>query len=235
MQQIWLTHLISTILIIALPLQAQEQTIHYDQISLQTHASQDIENDTLIAVMYAQREGPQLPPLTEQINRLIGKAVAQAKQAEKIKVTTLGYQTYPVYQKQRLSGWRVRQSIRLESRQNEALSQLLGQLQSQLALESISYTLSSERRQEMEEQLIVKAIDAFRHRAKQVTRQMQRRRYRMIEMVIQTDDHTHSPSPMRTEMMAFQSGGSKNQTPTLEGGTQTVRVEISGKIELQTQ
>ncbi|MET0028443.1 MAG: SIMPL domain-containing protein [Candidatus Thiodiazotropha sp.] len=232
----WLSLAAATLIGLALAgpglILAQENGNHYDRIALQTQASEAVENDTLIAIMYAQKEGPELAPLTHQVNQLIGKAVEQAKKVAEVQVTTLGYQTYPVYQQQSLSGWRVRQSIRLESRDNEVLSALLGELQSGLALESINYTLSPERRDAVEERLILQAIDAFRHRSAQVTRQMGRQNYRVVEMTIHTADPGGNPTPMRARMMAMESSVAP---PTLEGGTQSVRVEIEGRIELQPE
>ncbi len=229
----WITAiLIGLALVFSNPLAAQDEGSHYDRIALRTQASEAVENDTLIAVMYAQKEGPDLAPLTTQVNHRIGEAVNQARQVPEVRVSTLGYQTYPVYQQQVLSGWRVRQSIRLESRENEILSALIGKLQSALALESIRYTLSSERREAVEQRLILQAIDGFRQRAEQITHQMERRHYRLVEMTIHTDVPVNTPPPMRARMMAMESSISP---PTLEGGTQTVRVDIEGRIELQTE
>ncbi|MET0066638.1 MAG: SIMPL domain-containing protein [Candidatus Thiodiazotropha sp.] len=222
--------LIGLVLLIPTASSAQDDDNHYDRISLQTRATEAVENDTLIAVMYAQREGPELAPLTDQVNRMVEKAVQQARQTDGIQVTTLGYQTHPVYQKQTISGWRVRQSIHLESQHSDVLGGLLGKLQSGLALESINYTLSSEGRDNVEERLILQAIDAFRQRASQVTRQMGRQQYRVVEMAIHTQSPSGSPSPMRARMMAMESSVAP---PTLEGGTQNVQVEIEGRIELQ--
>ena len=236
MRQAWFKRQVGLVLIglagIAQALYAEDTRVHYDQVKLHTHAAMEVENDTQTAVMYAQKEGPELAPLTDQVNRLIGEAVQQAKNSEGIKVRTLGYQTFPVYQQQRLSGWRVRQSIRLESQQSERLSELLGKLQSALALESLDYSVSPTRRQEVEEHLTLEAIDAFRQRAERVTKQMDRSKYRLVEMAIQSFDQQPQPYRMRASMMALEGDSA---APTLEGGSQTLRVEISGTIELQLE
>ncbi|MEJ2427133.1 MAG: SIMPL domain-containing protein [Candidatus Thiodiazotropha sp.] len=224
--------LIGLALIFTNPLAAQDEGSHYDRITLQTQASEAVENDTLIAVLYAQKEGPDLAPLTTQVNHQIGEAVNQAHQVSEVRVSTLGYQTYPVYQQQVLSGWRVRQSIRLESRNSEILSALIGNLQSGLALESIRYTLSSKQRESVEQRLILQAIDGFRQRAEQITQQMERHRYRLVDMTIHTDTPVDTSPPMRARMMAMEAS---IPPPTLEGGTQTVQVNIEGRIELQTE
>ncbi|MEW8505871.1 MAG: SIMPL domain-containing protein [Candidatus Thiodiazotropha sp.] len=211
---------------------AGEKGLGYDRIKLHSSASTEVENDTLIAVLYAQKEGSEPAELSDGVNRLIARAVNEVKLSEGVKVQTLGYQTSPIYQQQRLTGWRVRQSIRLESMHSDSLSQLLHSLQSSLALESIRYGISPPMRERVEEQLTLQAIDAFRKRAELVTKQFGRKRYRLVEMAIETSERPYQPRNMRANMMALERSAA---APTLEAGSQRVRVEISGTIELQLE
>jgi predicted secreted protein len=156
--------------------------------------------------------------------------VQQVKQHPTVKVSTLSYQTTPRYQQQQLIGWRVRQEIRLESDDNQLLSKLLGKLQSNLALQSIRYEVSTTQRMAAEEKLTKQAINAFRARAEQITQQMGSREYRLVEMSLHTTDQQPQPYTMRTSMMALEHSDS---APTLEAGSQDLRVEVNGRIELQ--
>ncbi len=210
------------------PVHAGEADYHYDRINLRSNASAEVDNDTLIAVLYAQQEGTEPGLLSDGVNRLITQAVNEAKRNEDIKVQTLGYRTSPIYQQQRLAGWRVRQSIRLQSMNSESLSRLLNKLQSSLALESVSYKISPEQRESVEEALTLQAIEAFRKRAELVTKQLGRSDYRLVEMTIQSSDQT--PLPMRANMMALERAAA---APTLAAGSQTVQIEVIGTIELQ--
>ncbi|MCU7843720.1 MAG: SIMPL domain-containing protein [Candidatus Thiodiazotropha sp. (ex Monitilora ramsayi)] len=213
-------------------LYAEADPIRYDQVNLSAQASMEVDNDTLIAVLYAQKEGDEMSLLTDTINRQISAALDTVKKTDGIKVQTLGYQTSPIYQQKRLAGWRVKQSIRLESRQGEKLSQILSQLQKSLALESISYTISTERRQSVEETLIREAISAFQHRAELVTGKLGHKTYRLVEMSINTSGRPIHPRKMRAGMMAMESAVS---APSLEAGSQTLQVNVNGRIELQIE
>ena len=119
---------------------ANDEALPYNRIHLSTSANTQVANDTLIAILYIQREGTKLPELANEVNQRIAEAIQQSKQVSGIDVQTLGYQSNPIYDKRRLSGWRVRQSIRLESQDSASLSQLIGDLQRLLAVESVSYT-----------------------------------------------------------------------------------------------
>ena len=217
-------------MVLSRSLAAEEPAARFDQVNLSAQASMEVDNDNLIAVLYSQQEGSDTVSLSDSVNRNIAQAVETAKQTEGVKVQTLGYQTSPIYQQQRLSGWRVRQSIRLESRQSEVLSSLLSQLQRTLALESINYAVSPEQQQAVEEGLIQQAIEAFRQRATLITQQWGRKHYRLVELNIHTANQPIQPMRMRASMMSMEGASA---APPLEAGSQTLSVEVSGRIEMQ--
>ena len=219
-------------LLLALPLQADENQLRYDQINLSAEASQETDNDTLVAVLAAQQEGDDPAVLSDNVNRLITEAIAATKEEPEIKLQTLGYQTSPRYQQQRLIGWRVKQSLRLQSQNGEKLSRLISRLQSKLALESISYSISDERRRQVEESLISRALEAFQKRAQLVTKQLGRESYRLVEVHINNSSQPVQPLRMRAGMMSMEAS---RAAPSLEAGSQTLRVEVNGRIELQLE
>ena len=223
-----LLFLIGLSLLPPVALSADEVT-HYDRISLQATASTEIDNDILEATLSVQREGSNPSLLSEEVNRDIRWAIATAKQVKGVTVQTLGYHTRPIYRQKLLSGWRVRQGLRLESRDITALSQLIGKLQERLVVGQVGYRLSTERRNAAEEQLISEAIERFQQRADLVTRQMARKRYRVVSMSINTQGAAPQPL-MRAEVSA---AAEVRSAPRFEVGVQTLRVTINGIIELQ--
>jgi predicted secreted protein len=225
-----ISRLLLCLLFVAPSIMASEEAKRYDQIHLSANAAMEIDNDTLSARLYAQQEGSELSRLADAVNRKITQAIELVKPSEDIRLQTLGYQTYPVYQQQRVTGWRVRQTLRIESQDAKKLSQLLSELQSNLALESLHYSISPQQRQAAEEQLIGEAIGAFQKRAALITKQLGRSDYRLIEMTINTGGQPVEPVPYRARMMAAEAAVAP---PSLEAGTQTVRVEVNGTIELQ--
>ncbi|MCP5410398.1 MAG: SIMPL domain-containing protein [Chromatiaceae bacterium] len=206
-----------------------DQPLTYDRINLTVSSGREVENDTLVSVMYAQQEGNNPSRLANDVNRTIGNAVEKAKRNSQIKVQTLEYSTTPVYRKQTLVGWRVRQSLRLESRDGAALSELIGELQSSLAVGSISYTISPEGLKAAEDELIGEAITEFSARAQMLAREMGRQGYRLVQMDINTPDHVPQPRQMRGLAMAMQEDAAP---PALEAGSRRVEVNINATIEL---
>lgn len=142
---------------------------------------------------------------------------------------TAGYQTSPIYQKERIGGWRVKQSIRLESTDAAKLGGLLGELQQQLHLESIDYETSPQRRKEAENGLIKEALGAFRQRAELLTRELGRSRYRIVALRVDTGGVPVRPMAPGIRAMAAEAAA----PVPIEAGTQRIEVNVSGTIELQ--
>ncbi len=227
MRKLWSTGPL-LLMLFSLTAVAAEQPQTYDQADLSVTAGREVENDTLVIVMYAQREGNNTSQLATEVNSLIGNAIKQAKTVSAIKVQTLEYNTTPVYRKQTLEGWRIRQSIRLESKDSAALSDLVGKLQKNLAVGSISYTVSPEQRRSVEERLITEAIAAFKQRSQLVSREMGRSGYRLVRMQVNTSGIAPRPQLMRAMVME----GAAAPAPALEAGTQQLQVHVSGTIEM---
>jgi predicted secreted protein len=208
----------------------EEVSLTYDRIDLTASASGDAPNDMLVAVLFRQLEGAAAAPLANEVNQAIAKALQRAQQIPAIAVQTLDYRTEPVYQKDRVSGWRVRQSLRLESRDATVLGSLLGELQRDLSLESIAYQVSPERMREVEDRLIAAALKAFQQRADLVTRELGRSRYRIVTLRVETGNASPRPVYANGRGMIMESAA----PPPIAAGQQPVAVTVNGVIELQS-
>lgn len=211
---------------------AEEKPLTYDRVSLSAVAETEVPNDLLTAVLFAQREGSEASRLAQEVNRAIDWGVEEAKKVPRVKVRTLEYRTHPVYNKQTLSGWRVRQSLRLESADASILSELVGRLQTRLAVDSIAYKLSPGHRRQAENELIQQALAAFSERAKLIADQFGRPEYRLVKIDVNTGGTV--PRPLfRASAMAMRADVAP--PPAIEPGTQTVQVQVDGTIELRVQ
>lgn len=209
---------------------AHEVTPTYDRINFRVSAQEDVANDTLVAVMYHERNGQQPSAMADDVNRTIAWAVDLAKKNRAVKVQTLDYRQEPQYRNQAVVGWKIRQSIRLESTDPEALSMLIGELQERLSVASMHYSVSPEVRMEVENRLIARALDRFAHRGKLIAGEMGRPDYRVVAMDVVTSGA--SPAPMRMRAVSAMAESSSVAPPTLEAGVENVEVQVSGTIEL---
>ena len=225
------TYVFVAISAIATQVFAHDTTPVYDRINFQVSATTEIENDTLVAIMYHERGGQKPADMADDVNKTISWAVDLAKKNSAIKVQTLNYQQEPLYKNQTVAGWKVRQSIRLESTDSAALSTLIGVLQQRLSVASLHYTVSLSVRTAAENELIVEALDQFNQRGKLISEQLGRPDYRLVNIDINTSGA--SPIPMRMRTVSAMAQDSSVAPPTLEAGVQAITVQVSGSIELE--
>ena len=209
--------------------QAHEDTARYNQISLDATASAEVENDTMVASLYVQHEGANASELSSQVNRKINWALEQLKPHHNIKVETESYTTSPVYNKNQITAWRIRQSIKLESKDMASMSELIGVLQAQLKLDGISFDVSREKREQQTEALIDKALTAYSARAKQIANKLQHDSYKIVNIHVSTSSISPRNSYRSGGVMMAEAVVAK---PDFSGGERTLSVRVNGTIEL---
>ena len=209
--------------------QAHEHAQRYNQISLDATASAEVENDTMVASLFVQEEGAKASELSSQVNRKINWALERLKSHSDIKVETESYSTSPVYKKSQIIAWRVRQSVKLESKDMALMSELIGELQEQLKLDGISFDVSREKREQQTEALIDKALSAFSARAKQIANNLQHDRYKIVNLHVSTSSITPRHQYRSAGVMMAEAAV---VAPDFSGGERTLTVRINGTIEL---
>ncbi len=207
---------------------ADTAPLTYERVHLSASAGESMENDIVVAILYAQSQSHDVARASNEVNQRITAGLKIAKKRQGVKVQTLEYNTAPVYKSGKPSGmWQVRQAMRLQSDDVQTLSELLGELQNTLALRSLDYQLSLAKRKAVEEQLTRQAIQAFKTRAQLVTEAWGSNRYRLVEMSV-SDSGGVPPRPRyRAAEMSLD-----RAAPTIDAGEQHVTVSIQGTIEL---
>ena len=209
---------------------AHEDETHYDRVHLSVGASAQLENDTMVATLSAQEEGSQAAELSTLVNQRVRDALELVKKHPQIKHQTNAYSSNPVYNNNKISGWRVSQSLRLESTNMALMSDVLGKLQADLALQSMQFTVSPKRKNQQDEILIDEALEAFSQRAKQVVKKLGRKRYKIVDINISTSGARGIRPQYEMRAMA---ADSQVSAPSVSAGEQTVSVTVNGNIELE--
>lgn len=210
---------------------AHDSVLNYNQISLDASSSAEVENDTMIVSMYALEEGSRAVELGNKVNEKINWALDKLKQHKTIKVETESYSTNPVYNKNQIIAWRVKQSIQLESKDMSLMSEVLGELQAQLKLDGISFDVSRDRSEQETQLLIDSALTAFSERAKQIAGKLQSDSYKIVNMHVSTSASA-VPYKYRSSS-AMVADAAPMVAPEIASGDKTLSVRVSGTIELE--
>ena len=141
---------------------AADSTPRYNSVELQAEAQREVQNDLLNAVLYVELNDASPAALANAVNKSVNEALRIAKEYKTVRVRSGNNQSYPLYAKGNvLQGWRSRAEVRLESRDFEAASALIGKLQASMQLGNLSFSVSPEMRRSVENELIAEAIAAF--------------------------------------------------------------------------
>jgi len=183
-------------------------------------------NDLGRAVAYAEVTGGEPRDVATQVNGQIADALAVAKAYPSVRVKTGATHTWPVYAKdsRTISSWRMRSTIELESEDLPALSELVGKLQSQLALEGLTLMPAPQTRARAEETATQEALAAFQRRARLVSETL-KKNFRIKQLNLGGHD-VAPPMPM------VRSAAVQMAPAPVQAGDSDITVQVNGTIEL---
>lgn len=207
---------------------AQVPETLFNLVGLNAQAEREIPNDLLTATLAAEAEGADPAQLADGINRTMQRALATAQAYKSVKVQSAGYQTFPVYDKNKVARWRARQELRLESGDFSAATGLVGKLQASLVVTGLNLSVSNESRRKAENSLIPEALASFDERARVVRDAMKAKGYRVRDLQVSAEGGAPRPMARQRVMMA-----ESVAQPAVEPGTTRIVVSVSGTIQLQ--
>ena len=201
----------------------------FNLVSLQAQVTREAPNDLLQAVLSIDMEDRDPAKLADSANRAMQDALKIAAAFKPVKVKSGNYQTYPVYDKTHITHWRVRQELRLESKDFEAATTLIAKLQGTLQLANMEFSVAPETQRAVESALISEAIQAFSARADIVRAALKAHSYKVKDMQINTGQG--NPRPILARQLMSKSAEMVS-TPAVEAGTSQISVNVTGSIKL---
>lgn len=210
---------------------AADPAPRYNTVELQAEAQRELANDTLAASLYAELNDANPAVLAHALNKAANEALRVAREVQGVRVRSGSNQTFPVYGKGNvLQGWRGRAEIRIESKDFEAASGLIGRLQAGMQLGNLVFSVSPEARRLAENELIAEAMAAFKARAEIVRGALAGRGYKIQRLSVNSG---HGAPPPRLAMArALAAAAPEVAAPNLEGGISLVTVTVGGAIEV---
>ena len=207
------------------------ENITYNRIHFSVVAEKQVSADEISVTMSVQRNGPDIARLADQVNRTMESALKTANKEKGIQVETLNYQTNKNYQKGKQSGWQVSQSLSLMGSDMEQMSELIGKLQADLQLNSITYQVSSERKQQIEDELSEIALKKFTAKAAKYSNSLNRSNYQIVQISLSNQNNS-PPRPMLMARQGAMMAAESIAAPSIQPGDQKISITATGSIEL---
>ena len=199
-------------------------------IDLSAEANRNAPNDLARASAYFEAQDANPGELARRVNRTVAGGLETAKAYPAVKAKSGGTSTWPVYGKngRNIEGWRMRSEILLETRDTAALSELLGKLQSTLAIGQLTLLPAPETRKKAEDDATLDAIAAFQSRATLVAKAMGKS-HRVRQMSINTGGARPIYPMARGAALSM---AAEAAPAPIEAGDSLVTVTVTGQIEL---
>jgi len=223
--------LLALALVLAGSALAADPAPRYNTVELQADAQRELANDTVSASLYLELNDANPAALAAAVNKAANEALRVAREYPAVRARSGNNQTYPVYAKGNvLQSWRARAEIRLESKDFEAASRLIGKLQAGMQLGNTAFSVSPEARRQAENELIAEAIAAFKARADIVRGALGGRSYKIQRLNVSTG--YSAPPPRFAVARVMAAGAPEVAAPNFEGGVSMVTVAVGGAIEV---
>lgn len=210
-------------------------------LNLEANANVEVTNDTAIYMMFTEQEAAEGPKASEGALRTINEALkvvkaeaqtgSQAPASTQVRARVGGISTYPNYTQQgKVSGWRSRAELVLESTDFNVLSKLVGKLGAKLQVGSVNFTLSRELRAQTEQQLIQQAVAGFQQKAQVAAKALGYSNYSIREVTLGSP--SNGPRPPVAYLAKASARDSAEVSGPVEGGQSTVIVSVNGSVQM---
>lgn len=201
--------------------------------SLRAEAATEVAHDTVRITLAAEVRDSEQTQVASTLSRTVDSVMKDLKGTEGVKVTSGNFQVWPMSDRDgRISDWRGRAEVILESTDFEAASKLAGQVSDRIPISNLAFSVAPETRARHEEDLLQEAATAFRKRAEALTQAFGYSSYSVREITLGGSGAAYQPEGRR--MMAMAPADSASGIP-LEGGTERISLAVEGTIFLNTK
>ncbi|MDY7805814.1 SIMPL domain-containing protein [Burkholderia stagnalis] len=203
-------------------------------LSLSSQASAEVPQDIIHITLFYEQQAKDPGSLTSALNQRADAALAQAKGVSGVTAHTGAFSVYPSTDRDgKISAWRGRTEIVLESRDFAAASKLAGQLSNLMQIANVEFSLSPEAQRAAEQKLTTEAIKSFRVRADEAAKAFGYNSYAIRDVNVGGSRNVQ-PYPRMMAMAAPAMDSAKMSAPiAVEGGKATVSVTVNGSVQMK--
>lgn len=203
----------------------------WPQATLQAQANAEVDHDTVRITLAVEISDASQDGVAQALTQTLKTAMDRAlENAGPVNVNSGNYRVWPMNDREgKISNWRGRTEIHLESTDFAAASELAATLTDLMAIASVNFSVSPQTRAAQEQALLKQAAQAFRGRAQALTDAMGYTSYSLRTVDLSgSGAHYEVASRGMAQAAMFKTADSI----PLEGGTETVSVSIHGSIFL---
>ena len=205
-------------------------------VSFSVEAEKEVERDLLQVSLFYQAEGNDLSALNKTMAEKMNKAIDLAKAQSAVEIKDNSRNTWIRYDnKGKQQGWIARTELTLESKDSQALSTLVHELDGVLAIDRVSASVSREKLSSLENELTKEALAKVKDKALLIQESLQMKGYHTQSLEVSSaNDSANDFRPYAAEAMmakSFSYSDEKDETYT-QSGKEKIKVSVNARIAL---
>ena len=204
-------------------------------VSLQSTGTVEVQQDLLMISMNTTKEGADATAVQTQLKTALDAALAEAKksvQPAQLDVRTGSFSLYPRYARDgKITGWQGTTELVLEGRDFARISATAGKINT-LTLGQVTFTLSREARAKVEGEAQALAIERFKAKASEISKNFGFGGYSIREVSVNANDQGFTPRG-RMEIMQAKSSIASDAPVPVEAGRSSVVVTVNGAVQMK--
>lgn len=209
---------------------SNESVFHFS-----TQVSRTVEKDLIQAEVYSRKSGKNLADLKKTVSVNLNKVLAQAKQYPNVEVLAEGISNYADYDnKGKVNGWVAEGRISLKSKDFDTVAKILENLDDQIAINHVDFSVSPEKMASLEDEMTLEIIKQFQHKAEVIQTGLKAKKYILSDIRLNTPNgevNQNAPMPRMYAVSAkMASADSQPESIPMEAGKATISATASGKV-----
>jgi len=207
-------------------------------VSLSATEMVEVDQDLLVASLYFKTEGKDVSKVQNDVNDMMKQALDEAAKTSSVKAST---QQYHVHEYDRSRGrdnnrrdmvWRGQQGLQIKGKEADDLLKLAGKLQEMgFGMNGLSYTLSPEKREEIQNALLEDALAKLMVKAARTGKALGKEKTEVLTIDVNPQGG-HSRPPVMRAGMADMAMGAAMAAPVAAPGESQVSLSVSAQILL---
>jgi predicted secreted protein len=204
-------------------------------VSLQSTGSVEVRQDLLMITMTTTKDGADATAVQTQLKSALDAALVEAKkvaQPGQLDVRTGAFSMYPRYARDgKINGWQGSTELVLEGRDFARISATAGKISS-LTLGQVSFGLSREARAKVEGEAQAQAIERFKSKAADISKNFGFSGYTIREVAVNENDQGFIQPRGRAMGMEAKTMSADAAVP-VEAGRSMVVVNVNGSVQMK--
>ena len=205
------------------------------QVSFTVESEKNVERDLLRVSLFYKAEGNDLSALNKTMAEKMNKAIELTKAQSAVEIKENSRNTWIRYDnKGKQQGWIARAELTLESKDSQALSTLVHELDGVLAIDRVSASVSREKLNSLEKELTKEALAKVKDKALLIQESLQMKGYHTQSLEISSANNSANDfRPYAAAELSSKSlySSEKDETYT-HSGKEKIKVSVNARIAL---